>query len=336
MAADAAAIEAVAAIVQRLGVMMGAGVAPGNAWLYLRDLAADAPTPAPEHSRAVVRSTEAKASADLVVARVAASIERGVAIPPAIVDAASSGGPRSSNVSDAWRAVGAAWYVAIESGAPLAGTLSETADVLRQLGALHRDVDAALAGPRSTARFVGLMPVVGLLFGTLLGFDTLGMLFGSVPGLVCLVVGGALSVGAMRWTSALVGRARPTELSPGLTAQLIAIALAGGGAIPRARQLAIDARERAGLENAAATTGLAEVDRILALSRRAGVPAADLLHSEARQLRREHTSAAQLEAAKLGTTLMIPLGVCVLPAFMLLGVAPMMLAVLSSTVGSLR
>jgi tight adherence protein B len=32
---------------------------------------------------------------------------------------------------------------------------------------------------------------------------------------------------------------------------------------------------------------------------------------------------------------MMPLGLCVLPAFMLLGVAPLLIAVLSSTVGSL-
>ena len=37
-------------------------------------------------------------------------------------------------------------------------------------------------------------------------------------------------------------------------------------------------------------------------------------------------------AAVLAVRLMIPLGVCVLPAFMALGVAPLLIAVISSTV----
>ncbi len=39
----------------------------------------------------------------------------------------------------------------------------------------------------------------------------------------------------------------------------------------------------------------------------------------------------RLRAAKLSTRLLIPLGVCTLPAFLLLGVAPMLLSVLAST-----
>jgi tight adherence protein B len=77
------------------------------------------------------------------------------------------------------------------------------------------------------------------------------------------------------------------------------------------------------------------IDTVLALSRRAGVPAAELLRSEAEQDRRAARTQAQLRAAALGTSLMIPLGLCVLPAFMVLGVAPLMLAVLSSTVTGL-
>jgi len=38
-----------------------------------------------------------------------------------------------------------------------------------------------------------------------------------------------------------------------------------------------------------------------------------------------------MRAAKLSSSLLIPLGVCTLPAFLLLGVAPLILSVLSST-----
>jgi len=303
MADDARAVEAVASVVQRLAVMLGAGVAPANAWRYLRDV-----------------------DGSPVVDAVVASIAAGASIPAAIAAAAT--GPSGKRTGSAWRAVAAAWFVASESGAPLAATLREIADSLRQLGQLHRDVDAALAGPRATARFVGVMPLLGLVFGAVLGFDTIGVLFGTTAGLVCLVVGAALSVAAARWTSRLVARARPPESSPGLTAQLVAVALAGGGSLVRARELATEAHR---VNDVGEPDDADRIDRVLELSRVAGVPAVELLQSEALQIRREATSRAQATAATLSTTLMIPLGVCVLPAFMLLGVAPLMIAVFSST-----
>lgn len=305
-AADALSVEAVASVVQRLAVMLGAGVAPTNAWSYLRD---------------------AGDPSDQIVGAVARSVAAGGSIPEAIMSAASS--TEAAQAGSAWRAVAASWFVANESGAPLASSLRETADTLRQLGQLHRDVDAALAGPRSTARFVGVMPVLGLLFGALLGFDTIAVLFGTPLGVGCLVAGALLTVAAARWTSRLVARARPAESSPGLTAQLVAIGLAGGGSLARARDLATEALTRHDLGE---SDDAQRIDRVLELSRAAGVPAAELLQSEARQIGREATSRAQSRAAALGTTLMIPLGVCVLPAFMLLGVAPMMIAIFSSTV----
>jgi tight adherence protein B len=41
------------------------------------------------------------------------------------------------------------------------------------------------------------------------------------------------------------------------------------------------------------------------------------------------------KAATLAVTLMLPLGLCILPAFMVLGVAPLLIAVISSTVTGL-
>jgi tight adherence protein B len=324
---DALSVEGIAGLVQRLAVMLAAGVAPANAWGYLAELA---PRRRDAGSRGgAVSGGAASGGADSpeeVSRAVAAAVLRGEAIPTAIAAAAQACSPRAA---EAWRAVAASWLVATTSGAPLAGCLREMAEALRQLGQLHRDVDAALAGPVSTARFVAVLPIVGLLFGTILGFDTLGILFATPLGLACLTVGVTLSLIAGRWSAMLVRRARPASGSPGLTAQLVAIALTGGGSITGARESTAAACERFSVGE---TGGEAGVETVLALSRRAGVPAAELLRSEAQQDRRAARTQAQLQAAALGTSLMIPLGLCVLPAFMVLGVAPLMLAVLSSTV----
>ena len=89
----------------------------------------------------------------------------------------------------------AAWTVAAESGAPLAASLRDLAAVLRDEAQLRREVGAALAGPAASARLVMALPVIAVVFGATLGFDTFGVLFGNPLGLVCLVVGRAVPLG---------------------------------------------------------------------------------------------------------------------------------------------
>ena len=72
---------------------------------------------------------------------------------------------------------------------------------------------------------------------------------------------------------------------------------------------------------------------MLELSARAGAPVAELLKAEAFRVRRAARADGTARAAALGVRLMLPLGVCVLPAFVLLGVAPLMISVISGTLG---
>jgi tight adherence protein B len=320
-----------------------------------------------------------------------------------VVRAAALAGPLGNSIADAvaaeartlggqsgeaWLALAAAWSVATGAGAPLAGCLRELAASFRQLGQLQRDVQVALAGPEATARMVMGLPVIGIVFGALMGFDTLRTLFATLPGLLCLVAGSVLMVAGSRWNARLVRSAQTTDAAPGLQLDLTAIAMAGGGSVDRARSLVRAATERYGLNGArsaparsdgarsrgarsdgarsdgarsdgarsdgarsdGARTGNARaddvrtegvridgtradgaIDAVLDLSTRAGVPAAELLRSEANQMRRDARSEGQRKAATLAVTLMLPLGVCVLPAFMLVGVVPLLLAVITST-----
>jgi tight adherence protein B len=223
----------------------------------------------------------------------------------------------------------AAWRVATTAGAPLAPTLQQFAAGLRALADAQREMEVALAGPVATARLVLALPLVGILFGMVLGFNTLGTLFTTVPGWLCLGVGVALLLAARRWNRRLVAAAQPTDLFAGLRFELLAIAVAGGGSLDRA----LSTVDAALAEFALEATG--DASAVLALSQRAGVPAAALLRAEADEARRDARTAAQKAAAVLGVRLMIPLGVCVLPAFMALGVAPLLIAVISSTVAGM-
>jgi len=292
-------LGAVATIAQRLAVLLAAGVAPSAAWRFVAETTGDSV------------AASAAGTHEIADALVAASGK----LPP---------GER-----DAWRGLAAAWAVATDAGAPLAGALRDYARSLRSLADAARDAEVALAGPRATARVVLVLPFVGLGFGALMGFGTLEVLFGSPVGWVLLAVGAGLIVLARAWNRRLVASARVRDVTPGLACELTAVAVSGGGSLDRARQATHEALRRFGLPS-----DLASVEGVLELSERAGVPAAELLRAEAEEQRRDARASAQAAAAALGVRLMLPLGLCILPAFLVLGVAPLLIAVLSSTVGS--
>ncbi len=287
-------LSEVATVTQRLAVLLAAGVAPASAWTH------------------VAASTRSN------VARAVAAGE----------DLASVVGTTTGLAGNAWRGLGAAWSVATESGSPLAPALRGYALSLRQLGEVQRDARVALAAPVATARMVMALPVVGILFGVALGFNTLATLFTTPVGWACMIVGGGLLLLASRWNRRLVRSAAPTSATPGLACELMAIGMAGGASLDRAREIVDTALQRFGM----AAEG--EVETVLELSRAAGVPAAELLRAEAGELRAEARSAAQERAAALSVRLMLPLGVCVLPAFLALGVLPLLATVIGSTVVS--
>lgn len=245
----------------------------------------------------------------------------------AVVDRIDAGQPLLAAIEaegGAWRDLAAAWEVATIVGAPLAEVLRMIAETLRDAASAADDVRIALAEPAGTARLLLWMPFAGLLLGFALGFDTLEVMVGNPIGTACVVAGLLLVLVSRLWTGRLLRRARPEPGTPGMRAELVAVALSGGASIERALRLVRES----------SASQLGDEDRIRAvldLSRAAGVPAGELLRASAAQDRHRSRIEGRLRAAKLSTQLLVPLGVCTLPAFLLLGVAPLMLSVLMST-----
>ena len=79
------------------------------------------------------------------------------------------------------------------------------------------------------------------------------------------------------------------------------------------------ARAWAGLTQA---PGLGGVARAVARSSRTGAPLADLLAQAAEDLRTQASAVALAEVRATGVRAVLPLGLCLLPAFALLGIAP--------------
>jgi tight adherence protein B len=117
----------------------------------------------------------------------------------------------------------------------------------------------------------------------------------------------------------------------------MAMALGGGVSLDRAQrlvsqELAVPAAPTGSVQPAEPNTlELAGIARVLALADEAGVPAAELLRAEAEKQRYEARARGQRDAQRLGISLLLPLGLCILPAFVLVAVVPLIVAVLSST-----
>lgn len=342
---DVDAAERTAAVVERLAALLAGGTTPVSAWQHVASFAASDVRRRPdlgEWGRSARR-----AGARVLSRRLSPRCRQDDDIEPvelSVARAARAGqhvwAVLREHDETSWRALGCAWSLAERTGAPLARGLADLAEAFRDFGAAEREIELALAGPRSAARLVMGLPAVGVLLGLALGFDSLGMLFGTSIGLACLAGGLALMVAAQIWNAALIAAASKRERLPGLALDLTALGMLGGASalevlvqVKRVLEDAnLDGRRRRRLGAAGAEQ---QVERVLALAREAGVPAASLLRSEAALERRDSRSRSSRQAAQLGVRLMLPLGLCVLPAFLLLGVAPLILAVVTQTISRL-
>jgi len=100
--------------------------------------------------------------------------------------------------------ISAAWYLAEQAGAPLAGMLDRMANSIHAEVELDREV-ALEAGPaRATARLMAVLPLFGLGLGFLLGVNPVAVLMGSGLGVACLVGGLALACAGLWWIERIV------------------------------------------------------------------------------------------------------------------------------------
>lgn len=103
--------------------------------------------------------------------------------------------------------VARAWTLAQRHGLPLADILDAVARDLDQRSRFARQVLARMAGPRTSATVLALLPVLGIGLGEAIGAQPLRMLTG--PGQALLVVGVALLCAGVAWCGRLTNQVVP-------------------------------------------------------------------------------------------------------------------------------
>lgn len=231
-----------------------------------------------------------------------------------------------------WRVLAAIWRLAEHHGVPLAPTLERFAHAMRDLSRIAERREVLLAAPRSTIRLVAVLPVVAMAFGALLGFDPLRAL-ASPAGVAAMTAGAVLLVIGVRWAHLLARRLAEADWVAGWEFELAAIAIAGGGP-PQAALLGVadcadaEQAEWVRLETLAPEGAVQRAARDAA---EAGTSLRATLLAAAENSRAQTQAELERAAERLGVRILLPIGLCVLPAFVMLGVVPVLLAVLGGS-----
>lgn len=226
-------------------------------------------------------------------------------------------------------------------GAPLADVLDAIGSAIDDAQALEEARRVAAAGPLMSARVLAALPLVGIACTLALGASPWQFYTGGAAGRVCALVGVAAWAAGVASCRRILARCRRVEegIDGALACDLVASALACGAAIPRALDALADACADDALSWAAASLrlGATWVDAwedtpvwshslrdALETSWTSGTAPETLLARSAAWERRSRLVGAKAQAEELSVRLVGPLGAFFLPAFLALGIAPLL------------
>ena len=131
-----------------------------------------------------------------------------------------------------------------------------------------------------------------------------------------------------RWTSRLITRAEQVELGAGLYAELLALGLSAGLSLDRAVDGARKVCDAVGGDY---TDEESQCRFVHVVAEETGASLVGLTRAVASMRRDQLHERVRERMEKLSVSLTVPLGLCVLPAFICVGIVPIVMSILSST-----
>jgi Flp pilus assembly protein TadB len=226
----------------------------------------------------------------------------------------------------------------LSSGIDIAGWLEREARAIEESTALARSAQAASSGAALSGRMVAGLPLLFLPFGTAAGAPLT-----DGPGVALIVGGLMLCLAGLRWIARLVPSPPSEDEIARLCVSLSALLRSG-----LSLDVSLDTLVRTGgvfeeeLRRARRSVGLGltwpqalhaldpEMQTVAILIERSlqlGLPLADELERLASSRRRERAREFEARLRKAPVLMVIPLTLCVLPAFALLALGPFMRSV---------
>lgn len=223
------------------------------------------------------------------------------------------------------------WCFALKTGAAPSAVFSSCARALNESAENTRQARVQLAGPQAATRLVMGLPALAILGGLLAGYNPLAFLLGTAFGWLVLGVAAGLIWLAHTWSHKLVAGAQSSGWANGMPAEVIAMSISAGQSLSQAREWAQLVAQDFVPDPESARSQMQQCEKFLALAQETGVAVSGLLRGLASLERLNSQAQSRIAVEKLSVQLMLPLGLCVLPAFIAVGVLPLVASVISST-----
>ena len=207
--------------------------------------------------------------------------------------------------------------IARETGAPRTRILRVIADALDANIESEREATIAATSARHSAIVLTALPAFTLIVTELFGIHALGFLLGEPIGWLCLALGAGASYGGWKWMDRLRRRIPTPRPATGLLGDVVAEILSVTGI-------------RADVENALWACGerwdlgseWTSIVDIRVTARETGMPVSGLIRADSHDRRQSARFAVREAIERLPGQMLIPLGVCLFPAFVVLTVVP--------------
>lgn len=271
-------------------------------------------------SRAVEHLSEQSGRLSDIAKRVKARTDNSVSIPHAF----------AQEDEPCWRAFAVSLEVARRSGAPIAHSCERLSQAFLKIDSLQKKREVLLAGPKSTVVLITLLPLLSIAISSFLGVDVLEELY-SPRGIMLLILGVSLLISGVLWALVMIRNVARSDSVEGIELDLLWVALAGGQSPQNAIRLVADCADalRAEWIPLNSFTKRSPVNLILQTAKESGSSIRPLLGSEADSKRQSTQTFLEKKAESLAIKILLPLGFFILPSFVVLGVLPLVMALMS-------
>lgn len=193
-----------------------------------------------------------------------------------------------------------------QAGGPISVTLDRLAKVVNAREQAQNELALAVAGPKASSRLVMSLPVLVFIGAGIAGIPIVRVLMTPSIVWLSLALGLAMFWLGFRWTNRILKRAEPTEVDPGIELEAISIAVQAGLPLSAAQEL----------------VPKLPMSELQDFGDGSGVALHQLITDRADSKRIDQFNADRLKIQRAAVAVLWPLGLTVLPAFVLIAIVP--------------
>ncbi|MEY4275726.1 MAG: hypothetical protein RIS26_189 [Actinomycetota bacterium] len=208
--------------------------------------------------------------------------------------------------------------ITARSGGPLASALERLGKVLATREETQSELDIAVAGPKASTRLVLLLPFLVYLGAGISGLPVLSVLLETPIAPISMALGAVVYFSGTRWTRRILAKAEPQRFDPGNGYDAIAVALEAGLPLMQA----VDCAEQPMTQ---------ELQELQFASQGTGIALSEALRNLADSLRQQQFTNDRLRIQKASVSLLWPLGITVLPSFVLIAIVPIAISLMKGS-----